>query len=114
MCAQLKFMGNSKAQESVVEKIDIEVVYALPRCTHSLMLTVSIGTTVQQALDLACEQTPFSKLDMSEHPVGIYYEVVNDLGRVLIADDRIEIYRPLLTEPMQQRHVRAKQQAGKH
>lgn len=90
--------------------IEIEVVYALPRCSHSLILTIPLGTTVQQALDLAQEHEPFSKLDMAEYAVGIYYEVVKDLGRVLKPDDRVEIYRPLLVDPMQQRHARAEKQ----
>ena len=100
-------MSKATAQET----LEVEVVYALPRCTHSVMLNVPLGSTVQQALDEACEHEPFSQLNMSEHSVGIYYQVLSDLSRVLQPDERIEIYRPLVVDPMQQRHARAKKQA---
>ncbi len=97
----------------MTDTLEVEVVYALPRCTHSLMLTLPPGSTVQEALDEACKHEPFSTLDLAEHPVGIYYEVLSDLTQVLEENDRIEIYRPLLVDPMQQRHARAKTQSGK-
>jgi len=106
-------MSDSTEQETKVKEIEVEVVYALPRCTHSLMLNVPVGTTVRQALDMAVAHEPFDQLNMEDHQVGIYYEVVNDLNRVLNANERIEIYRPLINDPMQQRHARAEKQSRK-
>lgn len=93
--------------------LEIEVVYALPECQHSIFLALPEGTTVQGALDLAALQSPFSELDLAQHAVGIYAEVVTNRQRVLQLDDRLEIYRPLQVDPMQQRHARAKVQAEK-
>ncbi|MBV1905646.1 MAG: RnfH family protein [Pseudomonadales bacterium] len=95
------------------QSLTVEVVYALLSRQHSLYLNLPVGATVQHALDLASGSPPFSELDLSAHTVGIYSEIVNDLQRVLGDGDRVEIYRPLQVDPMQQRHARALSQSGK-
>jgi putative ubiquitin-RnfH superfamily antitoxin RatB of RatAB toxin-antitoxin module len=47
-------------------------------------------------------------LDLAHCPVGIFGKVLSDAEtRVLIAGDRIEIYRPLLADPKEVRRLRA-------
>ena len=91
--------------------IQIEVVYALQKHQFELALSVPEGTTVQQALELAAGEAPFAELDLDDHQVGIYAEIVHNRQRVLNAGDRLEIYRPLQLNPMQQRQLRAQHQS---
>ena len=93
------------------QTIRVEVVYALPRCQHSLFLDLPPGSTVQAALDMAAQKKPFSQLDLTRHAVGIYAEIITDRKTVLSAGNRLEIYRSLEADPMQQRLERAKEQA---
>ncbi|GFM83295.1 UPF0125 protein [Pseudomonas cichorii] len=90
------------------EMIEIEVVYAA--VDHQVLLTVAVpaGSSVQQALVVSSIQKQFPELDLAQCPVGIFGKVVKDPSvRVLEAGDRIEIYRPLLADPMEVRRLRA-------
>ena len=88
--------------------IEVEVIYALPRIEHNLFLRLPVGACVQDALDEAAKELPFAALDLAELEVGIYAELINDRQRLLNDKDRLEIYRPLVQNPMQQRRERAR------
>ncbi|POD65970.1 MULTISPECIES: RnfH family protein [Pseudomonas syringae group] len=88
--------------------IQIEVVYATVQ--RQLLMTVDVpaGSSVRQALALCGMDREFPELDLSQCPVGIFGKVVADPAvRVLEAGERIEIYRPLLADPMEIRRLRA-------
>ena len=85
----------------------VEVVYALPERAHRANLTLPAGATVAQALALLADRQPFASLDLQQLPVGIYGERVG-AGRVLADGDRIELYRPLQTDPREARRQRLK------
>lgn len=89
------------------ELLNVEVVYALPERAHRANLTLPAGATVAQALALLADRQPFASLDLQQLPVGIYGERV-DAGRVLANGDRIELYRPLQTDPREARRQRLK------
>ncbi|RMQ44196.1 hypothetical protein ALQ04_00390 [Pseudomonas cichorii] len=90
------------------ELIEIEVVHAAVDRQVLLSVAVPLGSSVQQALGASGIQAQFPELDLSQCPVGIFGKVVKDPSvRLLEAGDRIEIYRPLLADPMEVRRLRA-------
>ena len=88
------------------QKIWVEVVYAAVDRQALLRISVPPGATVRQALLVTDVASRFPELDVAHCPVGIFGKVV-DGGRVLEEGDRIEIYRPLLADPMEIRRLRA-------
>ena len=88
------------------QMISAEVVYAAVDRQALLSISVPTGTTVRQALLVAEVTSAFPELDFAHCPVGIFGKVV-DGGRVLEEGERIEIYRPLLADPMEVRRLRA-------
>ena len=48
----------------------------------------------------------FPAIDMASAPLGIFGTEVSD-ERVLQAGDRVEVYRPLLSDPREERRQRA-------
>ena len=85
----------------------IEVVYAEPHRQRSALLSWTVGMTVAQALDLACQRW---RLDMAlETAVGIFGQEVSR-SQMLSAGDRVEIYRPLVMDAKEARLARAAEQ----
>ncbi|RRV04120.1 RnfH family protein [Pseudomonas sp. v388] len=88
--------------------IAVEVVYAAVDRQVLLALDVPVGCSVRQALLMCGMEREFPELDLSQCPVGIFGKVVSDpASRVLEEGDRVEIYRPLLADPMEVRRLRA-------
>lgn len=83
-------------------------MYALPEQQYSVWLDVARGTTASQALLRSGFIERFSGVSL-DSPVGVYGELV-DAEQALRDGDRLEIYRPLLVDPMQARRVRAVRQ----
>jgi uncharacterized protein len=86
--------------------INVEVAYATFSEQVIIPLQVSAGTTVHQAIELSGVLSRFTDIDLAKAKVGIFSQICK-LDTVLKADDRVEIYRPLLCDPMQARRVRA-------
>jgi putative ubiquitin-RnfH superfamily antitoxin RatB of RatAB toxin-antitoxin module len=72
-------------------------------------LQVPLGATVQQLLQQIAADAPFAQLDLDAHKVGVFGQVC-DRQRVLVAGDRLELYRPLLIDAKAARLLRAQQQ----
>ncbi|QVX17084.1 RnfH family protein [Pseudomonas congelans] len=88
--------------------IQIEVVYASVQRLVLKTVDVPLGSSVRQALALSAMDKEFPELDLSHCAVGIFGKVVADpAARVLEAGERIEIYRPLVVDPMETRRLRA-------
>jgi len=83
---------------ALAEHISIEVVAALPNRQVLISLPVPVGTTASQALVLADLESSLPELDISVCALAIWGEVVAD-DRVLCVDDRLEVLRPLVTDP---------------
>lgn len=86
--------------------VNVELVYApLSETMIHLRLTVSDGATVDDVLKLSglLERHP----EASTFSVGIFSKKV-DYNTEVQQGDRIEIYRPLLIDPMEKRRQRAK------
>jgi putative ubiquitin-RnfH superfamily antitoxin RatB of RatAB toxin-antitoxin module len=88
--------------------IAIEVAYADPE--HQVLLAVQVapGTTVHQAVVLSRIAERFDQVALLDCPMGIFGRRIDDpAGHVLEDGDRIELYRPLVADPMEVRRMRA-------
>jgi putative ubiquitin-RnfH superfamily antitoxin RatB of RatAB toxin-antitoxin module len=90
-------------------EIAIEVAYAGPEGQMVLPLTVPVGTTAWQAVERATPGLPAGVLPDPAR-LGIFAKKVA-ADRVLEEGDRLELYRPLILDPMEARRRRAKRGA---
>ena len=90
------------------DKINIEVVYALPDEQVLLKRSVPHGTTVAEALRASgiLEKNP--GIDLANNKLGIFGKLAK-ADAVLRDKDRIEIYRPLIADPKEVRRKRAEE-----
>jgi uncharacterized protein len=102
---------------SELNNISIEVVYALPHQQKILALSVAAGTTALEAVQKSGIASLFPELDLAKTPLGIFGQVLGTKGLasaqdyVLKAGDRVEIYRPLISDPKEARRKRAAKNA---
>lgn len=84
------------------ERLRVSVVYALPERQVVVELSVPVGTTAQKAIELSGLQRRVP--EMASHPLrcGIYGRVAEP-SQVLKDGDRVEILRPLLIDPKENR-----------
>lgn len=90
------------------EKIDIEVVYALPDKQTLLKQQVAAGTTVLDAIRASGILEKYPEIDIAASKLGIFGKLVKP-DTVLREKDRIEIYRPLIADPKEVRRKRAEE-----
>ena len=88
------------------DKINIEIVYALPHEQVLLKLQAPQNTTVDGAIRLSGILEKHPEIDLDRNKFGIYGRSAK-AGAVLRDRDRIEIYRPLLADPKEVRRKRA-------
>ena len=98
--------GHMLYTEMAEPTINVELVYIKPDSQSVLNLEVEKGTTIQQAIESSSLLEQFPEIDLSVNKVGIYSKLT-ELDTVLEAEDRIEIYRPLLADPKEARRRRA-------
>jgi putative ubiquitin-RnfH superfamily antitoxin RatB of RatAB toxin-antitoxin module len=84
------------------ERIRISVVYALPDRQVSVTLAVAPGTTVAAAVEHSALVRRFPEIAALPPHYAIFSRVVNASARVA-EGDRIEILRPLLIDPKENR-----------
>jgi uncharacterized protein len=88
--------------------LQVEVVYASLNGSQLLISTAAIeGETVEQVIQRSGILQCFPEIDLSQQKVGIFGKRVN-LTQPIKSEDRIEIYRPLITDPKAARRLRAK------
>lgn len=89
--------------------IEVEVVYALPGRQQMIVLQVPEGCTAFAAAQRSGITREFADLDLAHAAMGIFGQRLADPAtHVLRAGDRVEIYRPLGTEPKEARKARAR------
>ena len=94
--------------------VNIEVVYALADEQQLIQLTVEPGTGAREALILVLAQNLVTLTDTDARrtpnvmALGVYGLIVAD-DYVMQEGDRLEIYRPLLQDPMERRRQVARQ-----
>ncbi len=93
--------------------ITVEVAYALPHKQKIIELLVEPGTTALQAVERSGIEKHFPDIDISSAKMGIFGQSLGTKGmdsaadHVLHAGDRVEIYRPLTSDPKDARRKRA-------
>ena len=85
----------------------VEVVYATPAKQAVTDVQLPDGATVRDAIVASGFLTQYPEIDLAAAAVGIFGERVT-LDDLLEADDRVEIYRPLLADPKDARRRRAR------
>jgi len=85
--------------------ISISVFYASIDKQKEITLSVEENCSVKLAIIRSGIMAIFPEIDFSAIHVGIYSKRVT-LDAVVKAGDRIEIYRPLLLDPKEQRRKR--------
>jgi len=88
------------------DQIDVEIVYAKPETIWRRNLQLAAGTVVRDALTYSGFFEQFSDYSVDTVQVGIYGQACS-LDRPLVCGDRIEVYRPLVFDPMESRRRRA-------
>lgn len=88
------------------DTIAVQVVYAGPTTVWQADLRLPAGSTVEQALQASQFARLFPNYPYDELKVGVYGQE-SPLGNVLADGDRVEIYRPLIFDPMESRRRRA-------
>lgn len=93
--------------------IRVEVAYALPHKQKIIALLVEPGTTAIAAVQRSKISDHFPELDITSAKMGIFGQSLGTKGldsadkHILHAGDRVEIYRPLASDPKDARRKRA-------
>jgi putative ubiquitin-RnfH superfamily antitoxin RatB of RatAB toxin-antitoxin module len=90
------------------DKINIEVVYALPDEQILLKRSVPAGTTVAEAIQASGVLDKHPEIDLANNKLGIFGKLTK-ADAVVRDKDRIEIYRPLIADPKEVRRKRAEE-----
>lgn len=96
-------MTNNKDTQT---DIQVEVVYGLPDRQKLLKITVPNGSTVEQVIELSGIKKHFPDLKVEKKRVGIWNRTCS-LTDTVREQDRVEIYRPLIADPRENRRLRA-------
>lgn len=71
-----------------------------------VVLEVETGCTARQAAEQSALDEHFEGLLLTEVPLGVFGKKAPD-EQVLVAGDRVELYRPLQIDPKEARRLRA-------
>ena len=88
------------------DHIVVEVAYATPKKQLIIPVKVPKGTNIKQAIERSGIQKEFDDIDLNINHVGIFGKKTS-LNHVLDEKDRVEIYRPLIIDPKEQRRRKA-------
>ncbi len=91
-----------------VEKIHVEVAYALLQKQVILGLEVEPDATLEQVIRASGILEQFPEIDLAQNKVGVFGKL-GKLTDTLYPGDRVEIYRPLIADPKLVRKQRAAQ-----
>lgn len=91
---------------TTTDTLPVEVAYAGPERSLLLALEVSSGTTAREAVLQSALAAHFPEADFQAAPLGVFGKRVADDYPVQ-AHDRVEVYRPLLVDPKENRRRRA-------
>lgn len=85
----------------------VEVAYALPDKQRILTVEVVDGTTFEMAIRQSGILTEFPEINLATVAVGVFGKR-RQLTDVVLAGERIEIYRALKIDPKDARRAKAK------
>lgn len=89
-----------------MDEIGVEVCYARPGRVFLKTLRVPAGTVLKTAIEQSGVLDGAPEIDLDKCRVGIHGKL-KPLDTVLREHDRVEIYRPLIADPMEARRRRA-------
>lgn len=84
----------------------VEVAYALPEKQKIITVNVPVGCTLLEAVKCSKIVDYFPQIDLDNDKMGLFGKAASK-DQVLKANDRVEIYRPLLIDPKEVRKKRA-------
>ncbi len=97
--------------------INIEVAYALPDKQVIKAVQVPEGTLAQDVVALSGIEAEFAGEDMAEAKLGLFGKALTGAESpdkyAVREGDRIEIYRPLISDPKEVRRRRAAEAAAR-
>jgi len=93
------------ARHETGRAMKIEVIYARPERVWQRSVELPAGATVAQALDASGVLRCFPDFGGTLPPVGVFGRSCPP-HHVLAPGDRVEIYRPLVFDPMESRRRR--------
>ena len=88
------------------QRIEVEVAYAREQAQALIPVTGDPGLTAREAIERSGVTRQFPEIDLAVNKVGIYGKLIS-LDQFLESGDRVEIYRPLIADPKEQRKKRA-------
>lgn len=91
--------------------ITVQVCHITPQKQFLRTVQVEQGGTVKLAIEVSGLMDEFPGMTLTNIKTGIYSKL-KSLDTVLKQHDRVEIYRPLLVDPMVARRARANKKAG--
>lgn len=100
-----------------IEPITVEVAYARPDKQKIIELLVEPGTTAYVAACKSRIAEIFPEIDLETAKMGIFGQALGTKGLnppreyELLPGDRVEIYRPLISDPKEVRRKRAEKAA---
>ncbi len=86
----------------MAEKIEVEVVFALPEKQRLVTVEVAEGSTIADVIAASGLQSRFRDADLEACTTGLWGKVV-PRETVISNGDRVEIYRPLAMDPREAR-----------
>jgi uncharacterized protein len=86
--------------------LQVQVCYATPQRPFLIAVTLPPGSTLHDAIKASGLLQQVPEIDVSVCRVGIYGKL-QSLDTVVRDGDRVEIYRPLIADPMESRRRRA-------
>ncbi|MCL6416034.1 RnfH family protein [Aestuariirhabdus sp. Z084] len=90
------------------DTIQVEVAYATPEKQLIIPLSVPVGTTMLEAAQRSGISEQFANIDLDNTPMGIFGKSEpKPAERKLLANERVEVYRPLIADPKLVRKQRA-------
>lgn len=92
--------------------VAVEVVYATANGQTVVKLSVPEGSAIREVIGRSGILARHPEINLSKNRVGVFGRLrAPDDG--IRAGDRVEIYRPLMTDPKQRRRERARTRRGK-
>lgn len=79
--------------------MQVSIAYAGPNQQHWLNVTIADDATARNAIDASGILKLCPEIDLAQQRVGVYGKQVK-LDAVLREGDRIEIYRPIICDPL--------------
>jgi putative ubiquitin-RnfH superfamily antitoxin RatB of RatAB toxin-antitoxin module len=90
-----------------VRKLTVEVVYALPAGEDAVVLALRLGATLRDALRESGLASRHPEIDPQRARLGVFGRE-RDRDAPVADGDRVEVYRPLRTDPREARRERVR------